>query len=57
MFIYKPKGKSKEIDPRMIYKVEERFKPNYKPDPIPKYYIDILPDDLQSLFSENKNIV
>jgi len=52
MFTYKPKGKSKQIDPRMIYTIEKRFRPDYKKK-IPKYYIDILPNELQSLFSKN----
>tara|TARA_R110002153_G_scaffold91419_1_gene222782 strand:+ start:256 stop:426 length:171 start_codon:yes stop_codon:yes gene_type:complete len=56
MFTFKPKGKSKEIDSRMIYTIEERFKPDYKEknkNKIPKYYIDILPNDIQTLFSKN----
>tara|TARA_R100001369_G_scaffold60310_2_gene87192 strand:- start:760 stop:930 length:171 start_codon:yes stop_codon:yes gene_type:complete len=56
MFTFKPKGKPKQIDPRMIYTIEERFKPDYKEknkNKIPKYYIDILPDALQSIFTKN----
>jgi len=56
MYTYKPKGKPKQIDPRMIYTIEERFKPNYKEknkNKIPKYYIDILPNEIQSLFPKN----